>query len=197
MKTAADTLNYSSQPVDFSSYNNDWYKKEIGAGKLKQLAWYFVNVFFFINPLNPSGAIKNILLKRFGARIGKGVVIKPGVNIKYPWKLTIGDYSWIGEKVWIDNLAPVSIGSSVCISQGAMLLTGNHNYKLPSFDLMIGAITLEDGAWVGAQSIVCPGVTLATHAVLSVGSVATSNLDAFGIYSGNPAIFQRERVINL
>lgn len=196
MKTALNTSNYSGQPVDFSSYNNNWYKKEIGAGKLKQLSWYFVNVLFFINPLNPSGGLKNFLLKCYGAKLGKGVVIKPGVNIKYPWKLQIGNYSWIGEKVWIDNLAPVTIGSSVCISQGAMLLTGNHNYKLPSFDLMIGAIVLEDGAWVGAQSVVCPGITLSTHAVLSVGSVATQNLQAFGIYSGNPARFQRERVLN-
>ncbi len=187
----------NQKAVDLSGYNNDWYSKEIGAGKLKQMIWYFTNILFFTNSINVFSGLKVFLLRLFGARVGQGVLIKPAVNIKYPWKLEIGDHVWIGEKVWIDNLAPVRIGSSVCISQGAMLLTGNHNYKLPSFDLMIGAITLEDGAWVGAQAIVCPGVTLATHAVLSVGSVATSNLDAFGIYSGNPAIFQRERVINL
>ena len=136
------------------------------------------------------------MLRKFGAKIGKGVFIKPSVNIKYPWTLEIGDYSWIGENVWIDNLAQVKIGSNVCISQGAMLLCGNHNYKKPTFDLMVGEITLEDGSWVGAQSVVCPGVTLHTHAVLGVGSVAHHDLDAYGIYQGNPARKVRERVID-
>src|SRR5450631_60718 len=110
------------------TYNNDWYKKQIGASRLKQVTWYFVNVFFFINPLNPGSGLKRALLRLFGARLGRGVVLKPGINIKYPWKLSIGDYAWIGEKVWIDNLAPVEIGKNVCLSQGAMLLTGNHDY---------------------------------------------------------------------
>src|ERR1700743_1469781 len=99
-------------------YNNDWYKKQIGASKGKQVLWYFVNGLFFINPLNPSSAIKKALLRMFGAKIGRGVLLKPGINIKYPWKLSIGDFSWIGEKVWIDNLADVRIGRNVCLSQG-------------------------------------------------------------------------------
>ncbi len=124
-----------------------------------------------------------------------GVNIKPCVNVKYPWLLEIGNYTWIGENVWIDNLAKVKIGSNVCISQGAMLLCGNHNYKMSTFDLMIGNITIEDGSWVGAQTVVCPGVTVHSHAVLGVGSVANHDLDAFGIYQGNPAVKIRERTI--
>ena len=181
--------------TDHSIYNNDWYKKEIGAGRFKQVCWYFINVFFFINPLNPSSALKCTLLKWFGAKLGKGVIIKPGVNIKYPWKLVIGDYVWIGEKVWIDNLAFVVIGDHVCISQGAMLLTGNHNYKKNSFDLIVQKIVLEEGVWLGAGSVVCPGVTVSSHAVLSVQSIATKNLAGFGIYAGNPAVFIRKRRI--
>ena len=184
------------RPVaDFSSYNNDWYKKEIGASKLKQLIWYFVNAFFFINPLNPSSGLKRILLKMFGTKLGKGVVLKPGINIKYPWKLSIGDYSWVGEKVWIDNLAHISIGAHVCLSQGAMLLTGNHDYSRTTFDLMVKPIRLEDGVWIGAQSLVCPGVSCATHSVLSACSVASRDLDEYTIYQGNPAVAVRQRVI--
>ena len=113
--------------------------------------------------------------------MGKGVVIKPSVNIKYPWNLSIGDYSWIGENVWI--------------SQGAMLLCGNHDYKRPTFDLMVKPIVIENGAWVGAQSTVCPGVTMHSHSVLTVGSIASKDLMPYSIYRGNPAVKVAERVM--
>lgn len=180
--------------TDLSRYDNSWY--EPGEGTLKRLLWYFVNVLFFLNPFNPFSGIKVRLLRLFGARVGTGVNIKPSVNIKYPWLLEIGDYTWIGENVWIDNLAQVKIGSNVCVSQGAMLLCGNHNYKKTTFDLMIGKITLEDGSWVGAQAVVCPGVTLRTHAVLGVGAVANHDLEAYTIYQGIPAVKVRERVMD-
>jgi putative colanic acid biosynthesis acetyltransferase WcaF len=181
--------------VDNSTYNNDWYKHQIGASRLKQLAWYMVNILFFINPLNPSSRLKKLWLKAFGARVGKGVVLKPGINIKYPWKLTIGDHSWVGEKVWIDNLAAVRLGKNVCLSQGAMLLTGNHDYTKTTFDLMVKEIELEDGVWIGAAAMVCPGVICASHAVLAAASVATGPLAAYGIYRGNPATLIRKRTI--
>lgn len=180
--------------TQLNTYDNSWYQP--GGATIKRLLWYFVNILFFTNRLNPFISLKVRLLKLFGARIGKGVVIKPAVNIKYPWRLKIGDYAWIGEGVWIDNLADVTIGSHACISQGAMLLTGNHNYKKVSFDLMLKPIVLEAGVWIGAQAIVCPGVYAETHAILSVGSVATTRLEAYGIYQGNPAIFTRKREMN-
>lgn len=179
--------------VDFSVYDNSWYNP--GGSTLKRVLWYFANILFLMNPLNPISSVKVRLLRCFGAKIGKGVVIKPSVNIKYPWNLSIGDYTWIGENVWIDNLVQVTIGSDVCVSQGAMLLCGNHNYKKSTFDLMVGKIVLEDGCWVGAQSVVCPGVTLHSHAVLGVASVANKNLDAYTIYQGNPAHMVRKRII--
>ena len=134
--------------TDLSKYNNSWYKP---GSALKRILWYLINVLIIRNTLNPISSIKVLALRCFGAKIGKGVVIKPGVNIKYPWFLKIGDYSWIGENVWIDNLGITTIGSNCCLSQGAMLLCGNHNYKLTTFDLMVKPITLEDGAWVGAR----------------------------------------------
>ena len=179
--------------VDNSTFDNSWFKP---GNKFIILVWYFVNIIFIKNQYNPSSKIKLIILKLFGAKIGKGVNIKPGVNIKYPWKLTIGDHSWIGEDVWIDNLAEVVIGKHVCVSQGAMLLTGNHNYKKSSFDLVIGKIHLKDGVWIGAKSIVTPGVTCHTHAVLAVQSVANKDLEPYTIYQGNPALPQKKRLIN-
>ncbi len=122
-------------------------------------------------------------------------MIKPNVKIKYPWNLVIHDYVWIGENVWIDNLAKVTIGGNVCISQGAMLLTGNHDFTKTTFDLIVKPIEIEDGVWIGAKSIVCPGVKCFSHAVLSVNSVATKNLDSNSIYKGNPAVKIKERII--
>lgn len=178
--------------VKLNQYNNDWYS---AGSTVKKMLWYFTNMFFFKTLLPFPSSFKIKLLKLFGAKVGTGVVIKPNVNIKYPWFLEIGDDCWIGEGVWIDNLALVKIGSNVVLSQGAYLLTGSHDYKKVSFDLMLGEIVLEDGVWIGAKATVCPGVTCHCHAVLAVGSVATKDLDAYGIYQGNPAVMKRERVI--
>jgi putative colanic acid biosynthesis acetyltransferase WcaF len=179
--------------TDLSKYDNSWYSPK--AGMLKRGVWYIVNVLFFINPLNGISSLKVFLLRLFGGRIGKGVMLKPSVNIKYPWLLEVGDFSWIGEKVWIDNLVKVKIGKNCCLSQGAMLLAGNHNYSKVTFDLIVEEIILEDGVWIGAQSVVCPGVTCKNHSILSVQSVASSNLDAYTIYRGNPAIAIKKRII--
>ncbi|MGV8879831.1 MAG: WcaF family extracellular polysaccharide biosynthesis acetyltransferase [Sphingobacteriaceae bacterium] len=179
--------------TDLTRFNNNPY--QTGASKFKRLLWLYVNAIFMKTSIIPVSAFKVFLLRAFGAKVGASVNIKPGVNIKYPWLLTIGDHSWVGENVWIDNLVMVSIGSHACISQGAMLLTGNHDYKKISFDLMTGTIVLDNGVWIGAKAIVCQGVRAGSHAVLAVGSVANKDLEAYGIYQGNPAVKIRERNI--
>jgi len=176
--------------VRLASFDNSWYSP---GAKIKILLWFFINALLLKNPLNPFSSLKIMFLRAFGATIGFNVVIKPCVNIKYPWMLKIGDNVWIGEDVWIDNLAKVEIGNDVCISQGAMLLCGNHNYKKTSFDLEIGNIIVDDGVWIGAKSVVCPGVHCESHSVLAVGSVASANLERYTIYRGNPALKVRER----
>jgi putative colanic acid biosynthesis acetyltransferase WcaF len=160
----------------------------IGAGSLKQYAWYFTNIFFFKNPLNVSSGVKVFLLKLFGAKIGAGVVIKPSVNIKYPWKLQVGDYSWIGEAVWIDNLSEVIIGSSVTLSQGALILTGSHDHTKETFDFISLPVKIEDGGWIGAKAVVYGGVSVGSHAILGINAVAENDLAPYTIYKGNPAI---------
>ena len=174
-------------------FNNDWY--EPGGSRLRRALWFLLNAGLMQARWNPSSGMRVRLLRLFGAKVGRGVVIKPSVNIKYPWKLEIGDHSWIGEGVWIDNLACVQIGRHVCISQGALLLCGNHNYKREGFDLMVQPIVLEDGVWIGARAVVGPGVHGRSHAVLSVGAVASSDLEPYGVYAGNPASLIRQRII--
>lgn len=179
--------------TDLSKFNNDHYQP--GGGILKRTLWYITNVVFFKSAF-PVSSIKCLILRLFGAKVGTGVVIKPYVNIKYPWLLEIKNHVWIGEEVWIDNLAQVTIGNNCCISQGAMLLCGNHDYKKSSFDLITGSITLEDGVWIGAKTVVCPGVTCHSHAVLTVGSVASKDLEPYTIYRGNPAQVVKKRTID-
>lgn len=167
---------------------------QIGASSLKQLLWYFTDVFFFRSKLIPFSTVLVLLLRAFGAKIGRQVRIKPGIQIKYPWKLEIGDYSWLAD-CHIENLDWVRIGAHCCISQQAMLITGNHNYKKTTFDLMTSPIVLEDGAWIGASASVCPGVKFNTHSILSMGSVAIGDLAPYSIYQGNPAVKIRDRII--
>jgi len=175
-------------------YNNSHYHP--GGTAVKRVLWYYVNALIFKSSLFPFYGLKVFLLKLFGAKIGSEVEIKPCVNIKYPWLLTVGNEVWIGENVWIDNLVMVTIGSNVCLSQGAVLLTGSHNYKKESFNLITGNILIADGVWIGACAIVNQGITLASHAVLTGGSVATANLDAYSVYQGNPAVKVRARNIS-
>lgn len=180
--------------VDNSMFDNSHY--DPGRGFLMRILWYYVNAIVFKSYLFPFYRFKTIILRSFGASIGSNFVIKPNVNIKYPWQLLVGNNVWIGEGCWIDNLVKVELGDNVCVSQGALLLTGNHNYSKQTFDLITKSISVKEGAWIGAKAIVCPGIICESHSVLSVGSIATTNLNAFTIYSGIPAQPIRERKIS-
>lgn len=181
------------QQTELSLYNNSPFSP--GGNAVKRVVWYYVNAMFLKSNLFPSSGFKAFLLRLFGAKVGKSVVIKPGINVKYPWHLTIGNHAWIGENVWIDCLVAITIGDNVCISQGAVLLTGSHNYKKKTFDLITQPVTLADGVWIGAGAIVNLGVTAASHAMLTSGSVATKNMEPYSIYQGNPAVKIRERIV--
>jgi len=155
--------------------------------------WIVIQSLLFSSFL-PGSRWRVLLLRLFGAQVGREVVIKPGVRIKFPWRLAVGDHSWIGEAVWIDNLAQVSIGAHCCISQGAYLCTGGHDWRNSEFSLVTQPIQIEDGVWVAARAMVAPGVHIGAGAVLGLGSVATGNLDAGWVYLGVPAqpVKQRE-----
>jgi putative colanic acid biosynthesis acetyltransferase WcaF len=180
--------------VDLSKFSTHGFDR--GASAMKELLWLMVSLILFrLCPFKLS-ALKCRVLKLFAARVGRGVVIKPAVKITFPWKLDLGDHVWLGEECWLLNLAPITIKDNSCISQRAFLCTGNHNFKSPTFDLITKPIQLEPGAWIGANAFVGPGVTVGTQAVLTAGSVATKDLQAYGIYQGNPAILVQQRQIS-
>lgn len=138
------------------------------------IMWYLVNN-LYLNSCLPSNKIKISLLKIFGAKIGSNVIIKPYVKIKFPWKLYIGKNSWIGEGVWIDNIEFVIIKDNCCISQEVYFCTGNHNYKKKKFDLIAEKITIGKSCWIGAKSIIGPGINLRPNTFIKLGSIITRN----------------------
>lgn len=179
--------------VDLSVPDNS--ELDRGAPFLREAMWFFVGLPLLRSALIPSSGFRSWLLRRFGAKIGKQVYFKPGLRVKFPWYLEVGDYSWLGEDLWIDNLAPVTIGAHVCVSQGVYLCTGNHDWALTNMKLFRKPIVLERGSWVGARATVCPGVVVREGAIVTVGSVASKNIPPYEIHAGNPAAFVRRRVL--
>jgi putative colanic acid biosynthesis acetyltransferase WcaF len=167
-----------------------------GAPFWRQIFWFFLGSRIVESRLLPISAIKVSVLRWFGAEIGKGVNIKPGVRVKFPWRLAIGDHCWIGEDVWFDNIAPITLESQVCVSQAVYFCTGNHDWGDVRFNLKASAIYVETGSWLAARSSIAPGVRVGRGAILSLGSVAVRSLAPMMIYSGNPAIATKPRKVN-
>lgn len=177
--------------VDLSQYRNDEY--DPGRPLVVRLVWFFFGLPLLRCSLIPSSAFRRILLRAFGAEIGHGVVMQQHFRVKYPWNLRVGNNCWFGEDCWIDNLVPVTIGNNVCISQGAYLCTGNHDWSDPKFGLIVRPIHLDDGAWIGARSSLAPGVVVGQCAIVALGAVVNRSIPAYEIHAGNPARFVRVR----
>ena len=167
-----------------------------GAPIWKQILWYFLGEPLLRSHWLPFSAFKVWILRRFGAQIGQQVRFKPGVRVKFPWRLTVDDYVWIGENTWLDNVAPIAIESHVCLSQDVYLCTGNHDWSHPDFKLIPAGIHIEQGSWLAARAVVGPGVTVGRGAVLCLGSVTGRSLQPMTIYAGNPAQPVKQRVMS-
>src|SRR5262245_27584852 len=187
----------SAEIIHMTRVRNDLFDPRHGLNRgrswLVEAMWYFVKCGFLLSALPFSSRFKCFLLRSFGAKVGQGVVIKPRVNIHFPWKLVVGDHSWIGEEVFILNFEPITIGAHCCISQRVFLCTGNHNFRRPDMRYRNEPIVIEDGAWVGAQVFVGPGVTVGTEAVVTAGSVVVRTLPPEMVCSGDPCVALKNR----
>jgi putative colanic acid biosynthesis acetyltransferase WcaF len=176
--------------MELSTFHNDDFDR--GASRAKEIAWLLVSHLLIAGPI-PGSGWRAAILRAFGAQIGAGVVLKPRVRVKFPWRLEVGANSWIGESVWIDNLAVVSIGHDVCISQGAYFCTGSHDWNRSTFDLITVAISIEPHCWVGARAIVAPGTQMQSGAVLGLGAVGRGRLKEWMVYAAPAAVERAPR----
>ena len=164
-----------------------------GRSKPVEALWHLAKCLLFLTGWPIPSGFKCSVLRMFGAQIGSGVVIKPRVNIHFPWKLALGDHTWVGEEVFILNFEPVTVGAQCCLSQRAFLCTGNHDYRAATMPYRNRPIVIEDGAWVGAQVFVGPGVTIRREAVITAGSVVTQDQPGQIVCGGNPCLPVRRR----
>lgn len=163
-----------------------------GRSVIVRVVWYLASLLLVESPLSVSW-LRSGTLRAFGARVGRGVIIRRNVRVHLPWRLSIGEASWIGEGVRILNLAPVTIGRHCVVSQEAYLCTGNHDYRDPAFGYRLGEITLEDECWIGVRSLILPGVTVARSAVVTGGSVVAESVPAETVRRAIPPSNDRQR----
>lgn len=155
--------------------------------------WWFIQSFFF--KLSPQFLYgwRRFLLRCFGAEIGKKVIIRPSVKITYPWKVKIGDYSWIGDDVVLYSLGDIIIGKNTVVSQKSYICTGTHDYSKIDFPILAKKIVIEDECWLATDVFVSPGIVIKKGTVVGARSTVTKNLDGNSIYVGSPTKFIKKR----
>jgi putative colanic acid biosynthesis acetyltransferase WcaF len=170
--------------VDLRRYDQSWFDR--GRSNWYILLWWLVQAVVF--PLTPHSAhaIRVMLLRWFGASIGRGVSIRPTARFTYPWKVTIGDYSWIGDDVVLYSLDRIRIGQHCVISQKTYLCTGSHAIDDPAFGLMTAPIDIGNGVWVATDCFVAPGVQIGANAVIGARSTVLRSMPAQQVCWGSP-----------
>ncbi len=170
--------------VDLRKYDQSWFDR--GRPSWYILLWWFVQAIAFPLTPQPLNSLRCALLRLFGARIGKGVFIRPTARFTYPWKVTIGDYSWIGDDVVLYSLDEIHIGEHCVISHKSYLCTGSHDIQDPAFGLTTASITIGNGVWVAADCFVGPGVQIGANAVVGARSSVFTHLPSSQVCLGSP-----------
>ncbi len=176
--------------IDLSLAGKGNYVRRVS--RLTEAAWFVIEACVINNKLVPFSALRVALLRLFGAKIGPNCRFVHPLRVKAPWNLEVGANCWFGVDAWIYNQAPVRIGANVCISQGALLTAGSHDYAT-NMDLRVAPIVIEDGVWISSKCVVQMGVTIGRSTLVTPLSVVHRSLAAEGIYGGNPARFIRKR----
>lgn len=177
--------------VKLKDYNQNWYSR--GRNGVVVLIWWFIQGTIFRFSLHNMYNWRNFLLRLFGAKIGKDVKIRPSVKFTYPWKVTIGDFTWIGDNVKLYSLDMIRIGANCVVSQESYLCTGSHDIIDPNFGLITKPVIIKDGVWIASDVFVYPGVTINEMGVVAARSTVTRDIPANEVYAGSPAKFIKKR----
>lgn len=181
--------------IRLDQYNQDEFSR--GRSGLVILCWWLVQGTIFRFSLHPMYKWRNFLLRLFGAKIGKGVQIRSSAKFTYPWKVEIGDFSWIGDNVEFYSLDHITVGRHCVISQKSYLCTGSHDMNDPRFGLITKPIRIKDGAWIASDVFLYPGVSIGEMAVVAARSTVTKSVAANEVHAGSPAKFIKHRFEDL
>ena len=179
-------------PLDVKHQPSPWSLRD----KVRRVAWMFVRTFLFRPSFHNWYGWRRFLLRAMGAKIGRGVRVRPTVRIEIPWNLEIGDESVVGDYAILYSLGKIRIGRKVTVSQYAHLCAGTHDHTDPAFPLLTPPVTIEDGAWVATDAFVAPGVTIGAWAVVGARATVTKDVPPDQIWAGNPARFVKPRGIS-
>ena len=160
-----------------------------------QLWWIVQAIFFSTSPQIMFGW-RRFLLRCFGAKIGKKVLIRPSVKTTYPWNLSIGDYSWIGDEVVLYSLGEIEIGEHTVISQRSYICTASHKYNVPEFSIYSEKVSVGAQCWLAADVYVAPGLTIEDGVVVGARSTVLSDLKGYKVYVGSPVKCIKDRATN-
>lgn len=164
-----------------------------GKSKIRVQLWYLTWLFLFRPSPHALNKFRLFLLRLFGAQVAGTVKIRPSAYVSYPWNLSVGEGTFIGDHVYIDSLTRVAVGAHVSLSNYAYVASGTHDYKIASFDLILRPVTIEDQCWLAIQSTVLPGVTLGKGCVVGARSLVTRDIPENEVWAGTPARFMNKR----
>jgi len=177
--------------VDLRNYDQSWFER--GRPDWYVLLWWLVQAIVFPITPQPMNSIRCLVLRWFGAKIGKGVLIRPTARFTYPWKVEIGDYSWIGDNVVFYSLDRISIGDHCVISQKSYLCTGSHDFSDRAFRLETNEITIGHGVWIATDCFIAPGVQIGSNAVIGTRSTVLKSMPTQTVCWGSPCRSQYMR----
>lgn len=172
--------------IQLRDYDNSDFDR--GAPRWMEALWVAAKIVFFLNPFPWPSRLRGAILRLFGAKIGRRIIIRSGVHITFPWLVEIGDDVWLGEESYFLSLAQITIESDVCISQRAFLCTGSHDFRTTTFNLVTRPITVRRGSWIAAQAFLAPGVEIGEGSLVSAGSVVLDAVPPRSLVRGNPAV---------
>ena len=171
--------------VDLRTYDS---RSDRGRAAVTVLVWWLVQAIAFPLSLHNFNDFRCWLLRLFGAKIGKGVVIRPSSRFIYPWKVEIGDYSWVGDDVVFYSIERIIIGAHCVISQKSYLCTGSHDLRDRSFALITAPVKIGNGAWIATDCFVAPGVCIGANSVIGARSSVMKSIPARQVAWGTPCI---------